>query len=42
MLDWVRSNGRLSTVVHIEQEGEFIRLISARRATTAEEVVFDL
>lgn len=31
------ASGRLLYVVHIEVEGEFIRLISARRATSTEE-----
>jgi len=32
---------RLLYVVHIEVEGEFIRVISARRATTAERFRYD-
>jgi len=35
------SAGRLLTVVHVEMEGEFIRIISARRATPAEESFYD-
>ena len=35
------SAGRLLTVVHIEVEGEFIRIVSARRATAAEETIYD-
>ena len=35
------SAGRLLTVVHVEVEGEFIRIISARRATAAEEALYD-
>lgn len=35
------SAGRLLTVVHLEVEGEFIRIISARRATAAEEALYD-
>lgn len=33
--------GRLLTVVHIEFENEFIRIISAWRASTAEEALYD-
>ncbi len=33
--------GRLLFVVHIEIEGEFIRLISARKATTSERNDYD-
>lgn len=33
--------GRLLFVVHIETEGEFIRLISARKATTSERNDYD-
>ena len=35
------STGRLLTVVHIEVEGEFIRIISAWRASPAEETFYD-
>lgn len=35
------SAGRLLTVVHIEFEDEFIRIISAWRASLAEEVLYD-
>ncbi len=35
------SVGRLLTVVHIECDGEFIRIISARRASAAEEDFYD-
>ena len=35
------SAGRLLTVVHIEFEGEFIRIISAWRASAAEEAFYD-
>lgn len=35
------SAGRLLTVVHVEFEGEFIRIISAWRATAAEEAIYD-
>jgi uncharacterized protein len=35
------SAGRLLTVVHIEPEGEFIRIISAWRASAAEEAFYD-
>jgi uncharacterized protein len=34
------STGRLLTVVHIEVHDEFIRLISARRASPAEETTY--
>jgi uncharacterized DUF497 family protein len=33
--------GRLLTVVHIETEGEFIRIISAWPASAAEEAIYD-
>ncbi len=33
--------GRLLTVVHIEFDGEYIRIISAWRATSAEEAFYD-
>lgn len=33
--------GRLLTVVHIEFEGEFIRIISAWRASAVEEALYD-
>ena len=33
--------GRLLTVVHIELEGEFIRIISAWRASAVEEALYD-
>ena len=33
--------GRLLTVVHIEVEGEFIRIVSAWRASAAEEAFYD-
>ena len=33
--------GRLLTVVHVEFEGEFIRIISAWRASAAEEAFYD-
>ncbi len=33
--------GRLLTLVHIEIDGEFIRIISAWRASAAEEVLYD-
>jgi uncharacterized DUF497 family protein len=33
--------GRLLTVVHMELEGEFIRIISAWRATATEEEIYD-
>ena len=32
---------RLLTVVHVEMEGEFIRIISAWRATASEEALYD-
>jgi uncharacterized DUF497 family protein len=35
------STGRLLTVVHVEFEGEFIRIISAWRASRAEEAFYD-
>ena len=35
------SAGRLLTVVHVELEGEFIRIISAWRASAAEEPFYD-
>lgn len=35
------SAGRLFTVVHIECGGEFIRIISAWRASVAEEILYD-
>lgn len=35
------SVGRLLTVVHIEFDGEFIRIISAWRASPAEEALYD-
>ena len=35
------SASRLLTVVHIEVEGEFIRIISAWRASAAEEAFYD-
>lgn len=35
------ARGRLLTVVHIEIEGDNIRLISARRATAPEEFLYD-
>lgn len=34
-------SGQLLTVVHIELDGEFIRIISAWRASPAEELVYD-
>ena len=34
--------GRLLFVVHIEIEGEYIRIISARKATTSEHNDYDL
>lgn len=34
-------SGRLLFVVHIESEGEFIRLISARKATVKERTTYD-
>ena len=34
------SNGRLLTVVHIEVAYEYIRIISARRASSAEEAIY--
>ena len=35
------STGRLLTVVHIEVDGEYIRVISARRASASEEAFYD-
>lgn len=35
------STGRLLTVVHVETEGECIRIISARRASATEEAPYD-
>jgi uncharacterized DUF497 family protein len=35
------STGRLLTVVHVECSGEFIRIISAWRASAAEEALYD-
>jgi uncharacterized DUF497 family protein len=35
------SAGRLLTVVHIEVDGEYIRIISARRASASEEAFYD-
>jgi uncharacterized DUF497 family protein len=35
------SSGHLLTVVHIEVDGEHIRLISARRASASEETFYD-
>ncbi len=35
------ATGRLLTVVHIEAEGDHIRVISARRASTSEEILYD-
>ena len=35
------ANGRFLTVVHIEVDGEFIRIISAWRASPAEEEFYD-
>jgi uncharacterized protein len=35
------TSGRLLTVVHIEVDGAFIRLISARRASASEETLYD-
>jgi uncharacterized DUF497 family protein len=35
--DWIRPARRLLFVVHIEIDGDSIRIISARTATTAEE-----
>jgi uncharacterized DUF497 family protein len=34
-------SGRLLTVVHIEVDGEYIRIISARRASASEEAFYD-
>ena len=39
--DAVIAAGRLLTVVHIEYDGEFIRIISAWRASPAEEAFYD-
>ena len=35
------TGGRLLTVVHLEVEGEFIRIMSAWRASAAEEALYD-
>jgi uncharacterized DUF497 family protein len=35
------SLGRLLTVVHIEVDGDYIRIISARRASAPEEALYD-
>src|ERR1700761_2012826 len=35
------SSGQLLTVVHVEVEGNYIRIISARRASSAEEAFYD-
>lgn len=35
------TGGRLLTVVHIEVDGDFIRIISAWRASVAEEIFYD-
>jgi len=35
------STGRLLTVVHIEADGDHIRLVSARRASVSEEALYD-
>ncbi len=35
------SSGRLLTVVHVEVDGEYIRIISARRAVPSEETFYD-
>lgn len=35
------STGRLPTVVHIEVDGDYIRIISARRASATEEALYD-
>lgn len=35
------SGGRLLTVVHMEFDGNFIRIISAWRASPAEEALYD-
>jgi uncharacterized DUF497 family protein len=35
------SSGRLLSVVHIEFDGESIRIIAARRASPVEEVFYD-
>ena len=34
-------SGRLLTVAHIEVDGEYIRIISARRASASEEAFYD-
>jgi uncharacterized DUF497 family protein len=34
------SNGRLLTVVHVEVDKDYIRIISARRASSAEEAIY--
>ena len=36
----ISGQGRLLTVVHIEVEAEYIRIISARRAASAEEATY--
>jgi uncharacterized DUF497 family protein len=35
------AKGRLLTVVHVESSGEFIRIVSAWRASAAEEFLYD-
>jgi uncharacterized DUF497 family protein len=35
------SAGRLLAVAHVESNGEYIRIISARHATAAEEAIYD-
>jgi uncharacterized DUF497 family protein len=35
------TDGRLLTVVHIEMDGEFIRIISAWRSSALEEALYD-
>jgi hypothetical protein len=35
------SAGRLLTVVHIEVDGDYVRIISARRASASEEAFYD-
>ena len=35
------ATGRLLTVVHIEADGDHVRLISARRASASEEFLYD-
>lgn len=35
------TTGRLLSVVHVEHDGESIRVISARRATASEEALYD-